>query len=142
METATATAPATVVNRNNDAEGVNIKRAKDSANVMSTRPWTDKNGVEHPAAPTQAKQPVSIRYTAIEKSDGTEVELITVRFKKSGVAIRGFSSDFAHLLVPVKKGSEIGHIVATEMSYDARTQHFSTDEVEVSEDEDDNEASA
>lgn len=136
---------AVVVSRNDKAEGVDMERAKNSVNVLSTREWTDRNGVKHPAAPTQAKQPVSISYSVLDKSDGTQVELITVNFKTTGVRIRGFSGEFAHLLKPIKAGSKVGKIFATELSYDARSQRFSADEVEVTEEEpefEDKEASA
>lgn len=126
---------AAVIARNDKAEGVNIERAKNSVNVLSTREWTDRNGVKHPAAPTQDKQPVSIGYSVLDKSDGSQVELITVNFKTTGVRIRGFSGEFAHLLKPIKAGSKVGKIFATELSYDARTQKFSADEIQKSEEE-------
>ena len=139
METMTKAPKAEVVDRDTNAQGVSIQRALNSTQVLSTRAWTDQNGNHHEAAATQTKQPVSVRYTVIRKSDGTSVEQVLIRFKKSNVTIRAFSGDVAHMLQPISKGSDIGHITATEMSYDARTQKFSTDEVEV---EEPNEASA
>jgi len=130
-EVMTAPAKAEVVNRNNKAEGVDLEMAKNSATVMSTNSWTDREGNKHAAAPTQNKQPVSISYSKLEKSDGTTLEFVTVHFKKSGVSIRGFSGEFAHLLTPKKDNPKIGVIIATEMSYEARTKRFSTDEVEM-----------
>lgn len=124
----------TTNNNRKEVEGVSIKRAQEYTQVLSTREWTDRNGVKHEAAGTQRKQPVSIKYVRIEREGKEPVELVRITFKTDKVTISAFPSDLTHLLQPKSKGSDIGVITATELSYDARNQKFSTDEVEVAED--------